>query len=74
MARSALWFRMASLTKPPSAMFNPTVGNDSHYLWTECPACDAIGIEFEWRAGRLCDCFEGNDTVRNNLSPRLVRG
>jgi hypothetical protein len=46
---------------------------DNFYLWTECPVCGKIGIEYEGRAGRLCECFDGDDRVFNNLSPRLAR-
>lgn len=53
-------------------LYSGYVWGDSRYVWTECPACGKVGIEFEGRAGRLCDCL-GDDKVRNNLSPRLVR-
>jgi hypothetical protein len=54
-------------------LYGAYIRNDNQYLWTECPACGKVGIEYEGRAGRLCACFGGADKVRNNLSPRLVR-
>lgn len=54
-------------------LYSAYIWGDRLYVWTECPVCGKVGIEFEGRAGRLCGCFPGNDRVRNNLSPRLVQ-
>jgi hypothetical protein len=53
-------------------LYSAYIWGDSLYIWTECPICGKVGIEYEGRAGRLCACFP-DDKVRNNLSPRLVR-
>jgi hypothetical protein len=33
---------------------------DENYLWTVCPGCGRLGIEFEGRCHRLCRCEAGN--------------
>jgi hypothetical protein len=73
-AAEYLGYCIANAWDPADDFLNSAyIVGDSLYVWTECPACGKVGIEFEGRAGRLCDCFPGNDRVHNNLSPRLVR-
>jgi hypothetical protein len=53
------------------------VGQDSHYLWCECPECGKIGIEYDGRADCLpCGCGSPGGlrcgTERNYDSLRLV--
>ena len=33
---------------------------DNAQWWCECPFCDAVGIQFEGRAARLCSCEDGD--------------
>jgi hypothetical protein len=54
-------------------LYSAYIFGDSFYLWTQCPACGRVGVEFEGRAARLCDCFPDSDRVFNTLSPRLLR-
>jgi hypothetical protein len=50
------------------------VCGDNHYIWTECPVCGRVGIQYEGRAGRLCKCLSANgyDKFYNTMSPRLL--
>ena len=39
--------------------------------WCLCPSCGAVGIEYEGRADRLCDCFDG-DRGHNGGALRIL--
>jgi hypothetical protein len=45
--------------------------SDNGQWWCECPYCHKVGIQFEGRAARLCECSEG-DRMHNAESPRLL--
>ena len=47
------------------------IWNDNQYLWTECPICGKIGIQYGGRAGRLCACID-SDKVYNTKSDKLM--
>jgi hypothetical protein len=47
------------------------VSFDHRYYWCECPVCGEIGIEYEGRSARLCDCID-SDRVHNDASPKLI--
>lgn len=55
----------------PGICFLPHGGDDSPYYWCECDVCGAVGIEFEGRAGRLCQCTGDDKNYRAN-SRRLL--
>jgi hypothetical protein len=57
---------------PAGSKYCGYVHADEGHLFCECPRCGKIGIQFEARAGRLCDCFD-TDRGHNGLSPNLVR-
>lgn len=46
---------------------------DNGYLWTECPKCGQIDIQYAARAGRVqCDCIKENDKNMIWDAPRIL--
>jgi hypothetical protein len=47
-------------------------GVDFPYSWCECDKCKKIGIEFDARSARLCNCNIDSDKNYNGNSKRLL--
>lgn len=61
-------------------LFAPGECSDNCYAWCECPACSALGIEYQARADRLpcrrcgsCQTSRNRDRGHNGDTPRLLR-
>lgn len=52
-------------------VYFPHVGSDHSQLWCQCPHCGALGVQFEGRAMRNCDCSQGEDGGHNPHSRAL---
>lgn len=51
--------------------YNAFILGDCNYRWCECPKCSKVGLQFDGRSGRNCNCFD-YDKVYNTHSPRLL--
>lgn len=72
----AIMFCKMELSMPDGIQPGGEVGEDSPYLWCECPRCGRTELQFDGRADRIkCGCQKSphGDKGYNAWSPRLLR-
>lgn len=53
-------------------IYFPSGGGDNYYAWCECPKCGELGIEYDGRAARLCNCYPFSNKGYNVGSDKLT--